>query len=86
MCDYVTFIHRGEILYSEEKDALLERMCVVKCSAQQLERLDRTAVHGVRRGQFGAEVLAERALVPADLVADPATLEDIIVFTARKER
>ena len=86
VCDYVTFIHRGEILYSEEKDALLERMCVVKCSAQQLERLDKKAVHGVRRGQFGAEVLAERALVPADLVADPATLEDIIVFTARKER
>lgn len=86
VCDYVTFIHRGEILYSEEKDALLERMCVVKCSAQQLERLDKKAVHGVRRGQFGAEVLAERALVPADLMADPATLEDIIVFTARKER
>ncbi len=86
VCDYVTFIHQGRIVYSEEKDALLERMCVVKCSAEQLEQLDRKAVHGVRRGQFGAEVLAERALVPADLVADPATLEDIIVFTARKER
>ncbi len=86
VCDYVTFIHQGRILYSEEKDALLERLCVVKCSAQQLEQLDKKAVHGVRRGQFGAEVLADRALVPAGLVTDPATLEDVIVFTARKER
>ena len=31
VCDYVTFLHGGKVLLSEEKDALLERYGVLNC-------------------------------------------------------
>ena len=86
VCDYVTFLHRGKVLYSEEKDALLERMCILKCTPQQLEAIDQRAIHGVRRGAFGIEALAEREYLPEGCVTDRATLDDIIVYAARGER
>ena len=86
VCDYVTFLHRGKVLYSEEKDALLERMCILKCTSQQLEAIDQRAIHGVRRGAFGIEALAEREYLPEGCVTDRATLDDIIVYAARGER
>ncbi len=86
VCDYVTFLHRGKVLYSEEKDALLERMCILKCTSQQLEAIDQRAIHGVRWGAFGIEALAEREYLPEGCVTDRATLDDIIVYAARGER
>ena len=86
VCDYVTFIHRGKVLYSEEKDALLERMCILKCTQEQLKEIDRRAIHGVRRGAFGVEALAERARLPDGCVTDRATLDDIIVYVTKGER
>lgn len=86
VCDYVTFIHRGKVLYSEEKDALLERMCILKCTQEQLKEIDRRAIHGVRRGAFGVEALAERDRLPDGCVTDRATLDDIIVYVAKGER
>ncbi len=86
VCDYVTFIHRGKVLYSEEKDALLERMCILKCTQEQLKDIDRRAIHGVRRGAFGVEALAERDRLPDGCVTDRATLDDIIVYVAKGER
>lgn len=83
ICDYVTFIHQGNILYSEEKDVLLDRLCVAKCSKEQFDHLNKTDIKGMRQGKFGAEVLMEREFVPKDLSIDPATLEDIIVFISK---
>ena len=86
VCDYVTFIHRGKVLYSEEKDALLERMCILKCTQEKLKEIDSRAIHGVRRGAFGVEALAERDRLPDGCVTDRATLDDIIVYVAKGER
>lgn len=84
VCDYVTFIRAGKVLYSEEKDLLLSRMGMLHGTRAQLERLEQSAVHGVRRGEFGIEALVERKKVPAGWAVEPATLDDIIVFTARE--
>ncbi len=86
ICDYVTFIHQGSILYSEEKDVLLDRLCVVKCSKEQFDSLDKAGIKGVRQGKFGTEVLMERESVPNGLSIDHATLEDIIVFVSKGEQ
>lgn len=86
ICDYVTFIHQGSVLYSEEKDLLLERLCVVKCSKEQLDDLDKAKIKGVRQSKFGAEVLMERDSVPDGLSIDNVTLEDIIIFISKGEK
>lgn len=86
ICDYVTFLHRGRVVFSEEKDALCERLGILKCTREQLRELDGKAVLGVRESSFGAEALVERDGVPAGLLTERATLDDIIVFLAKGEK
>lgn len=86
ICDYVTFLHRGHVLLSEEKDVLLERLGILKCTREQLRELDEAAVLGVRESSFGVEALVERENVPAGLLIEHASLDDILVFLIKGEK
>ncbi len=83
VCDYITLIHRGKILLCEQKDVLLEKYCVLKCSEDELKSLDRTLVKGIRRNQFGVEALVLRDRIPSSMVTDPASLEEIMLFLVK---
>ncbi len=85
ICDYVAFLHRGKLVFCEEKNALQEKYVVLKCSRQELETLDRSAIVGVRQNSFGAEALALRDRIPAGLVCDPASIEDIMLYHVKEE-
>lgn len=85
ICDYVTFLHHGRVLLSEEKDSLCERLGILKCTREQLKELDNQAVLGVRESAFGSEALVEREKVPAGLMIEHASLDDIIVFLSKGE-
>ena len=85
VCDYITLIHGGRIVFSEEKDALLEKYVVAKVSEAELRSLDPAKVAGVRRSAFGAEALVERGAARG-LVCDPAGIEDIMLYYLRGER
>ena len=84
VCDYISFIHGGRMVFSEEKDALLEKYVVAKLSEAELRALDPAKVAGVRRSAFGAEALVERSAARG-LVSDPAGIEDIMLFYLRGE-
>ncbi len=86
LCDYVAFLHRGELLLFEEKDRLLEEYAIARLPEERLRDLPEEAVHGVRRGKYGAEALVERRRVRVDLPLERPSLEDIIVFFARGEK
>lgn len=85
VCDYITFIHGGRIIFSEEKDTLLEKYVVAKLSEAELRALDPSKVAGVRRSAFGAEALVERGAARG-LICDPAGIEDIMLYYLRGER
>ena len=85
VCDYITLIHGGRIVFSEEKDTLLEKYVVAKVSEAELRALDPAKVAGVRRSAFGAEALVERSAARG-LVCDPAGIEDIMLYYLRGER
>ena len=78
-CDYITFIHEGGIVFSEEKDTLLEKYVVAKGSADEIAALDPGAVIGVRHSQFGCEALVERGAA-AGLLNERASIEDIMLY------
>lgn len=86
IADYVTFIHQGKIYFSQRKDDLLNQYSVVKCSEAELSGIDPAVIHGVRRHQFGTEALVEKDAVPAGVIADRASIEDIMLFTVRGEK
>ncbi len=80
ICDYITFLHEGRVVFSEEKTELLEKYVIVRCSEQELSCLEPSAVIGMRRSSFGAEALVLRNRVPERYVKDPATIEDIMLY------
>ncbi len=85
IADYVTFIHQGKILLSEPKDLLLEKYGVIRCTKEELAALDKSAVVGVRRHQFGVEALVEKKKISGVYTIDKASIEDIMLFIARGE-
>ena len=85
ICDYIAFLHRGRLVLCEEKDVLLDKYGILKCTRGQLENIPREAVHGRRVGTYGVEALVERELMPRDLVIDRPTLEDIILYMVKEE-
>lgn len=52
ICDYITFIHNGEIVFSENKDDLLERYAVINVSDKQIEELDEKAIVALDKKAF----------------------------------
>ena len=86
IADYVTFIHKGTVFFSEPKDQLLETYGILKCSEAELAQLDPTAVKGVRRHQFGVEALVEKSKLCGGHIIDKASIEDIMLFIARGDR
>ena len=84
ICDYIAFLHKGKLVLCEEKDVLLDKYAVLKCTREQLANIPQEAVHGKRAGTYGVEALVERELVPNGLVLDRAALEDIILYMVKE--
>ncbi len=86
ICDYIAFLHKGRLVLCEEKDLLLDKYGILKCSREQLANIPQEAIHGRRVGTYGVEALVERAFMPRDAVVDRASLEDIILYMVKGEQ
>ena len=86
IADYIVFIHKGRVVLSGEKDALLERFGIARCG-KDAEIREKDLVVSTRRGEFGTSMLVDgreefRKANP-DIVVDDASLEDIMVYVIR---
>ena len=86
LCDYIAFLHRGQLLLCEEKDRLKERYGVLRCTRETLTALNPAAVLGKRESPYGVEAIVERNRVPAGLELGPVDLEDLFIVMAKGER
>ena len=84
ICDYIAFIHKGRLLLFEEKDALLDRHCIVQCSEEQFNSLPEQAVKGVKKTPFGINAIVEKEYVPSDIQKLPVTIEELFVFMVKE--
>lgn len=89
IADYITYLHRGQVILSAPKDDILEQYGQVGCSAAQLSALEPELLTRVRRGEFGCHALvADRAAfqrVHPELSVEPVTLDDIMLFVGKGE-
>lgn len=83
VCDYITYIHRGRLVFSDEKDRLMEKYVVVKGTKSQLDTLEPSAVVSIRENAFGAEALVKREWIPEGLAWEPADMETMMIFHNR---
>ena len=86
IADEITFIHKGEVLLSEPRDELLDTCGILRCTADQLNALDPSAVRAKRVGTFGCEALVRRDGVPENWSVEPVNIEQIMLFLTRGER
>ena len=86
LCDYITFLHKGELLLCEEKDRLYEQYGVLHTTAEKLAELDAAAVKGSRITDYGAEAIVDRALIPAGFELSPISIEELFVVMAKSDR
>lgn len=85
VADYITFIHKGKILFSESKDNLLCKYGVLKCRASEFEIIDKSIVAGYRKSKFGVEALVLKDKIKGKHIIDHASIEDIMLFSIKGE-
>ena len=80
ICDSIAFVHKGRLLFCEEKDKLMEEYALLKLSKADFEAVPPEAVVSMRENPYGVEVLVRREMVNGALTPERATLEEIILF------
>ena len=86
VCDYITLIHKGSIIFSEVKDELIEKYGILKCGKDELADIDAGAIIGMRENAFGIEALVLKNRIPEGFVVDLATLDEIMLFYVKGEK
>jgi len=89
IADYITFINNGSIVFSEEKDVIMDKYCVVKGSKELLTGNLQGEFLGIRKNSFGFEALSDnykkiKEHFKDKVVIEKASLEDIMVFSVRR--
>lgn len=88
VADYITFINKGEIIFSESKDKILEDYAIVKGKKELLDRDIRKEFIGLKENSYGFEALTNdinriRGLLRQNVLIEKPSLEDIMVYTVR---
>lgn len=82
VCDYIAFLHAGKLVFFEEKDRLLERFGIYRCSPEERSALPKGAVLGLRRTTYGDEVLIDKTIA-SEVETGRTTIEDIMVLMVK---
>ncbi|MGL4338622.1 MAG: ABC transporter ATP-binding protein [Turicibacter sp.] len=84
VADYITFIHKGNLIFSESKDSLLNDYTIIKCGESDFNQMDKNIMISHRCLSHSYEVLVKKAPVILNkynhLVMDAPTLEDFMLF------
>ena len=85
VCDYVTFLHGGKVLLSEEKDALLERYGVLNCSGEEFSAIPREAAVSFRRSPYGVTAVVRQEALPSGVQVQRVGLEELFRALVQEE-
>ena len=86
LCDYIAFIHKGKLLICDEKDRLLEKYGIIRCSVQELESIDNYAVKSKKESPYGVEAIVERDSVSNGFEISPVGIEELFVSLVKGEK
>ncbi|MEY8389951.1 ABC transporter ATP-binding protein [Lachnospiraceae bacterium] len=90
IADYITFIHQGNIIFSENKDTLIYNYGILRCGNDAFLALDKTDILACRKMDYQWEVLvADRKAAASkyrNAAVDPATIDEIMLLYVKGER
>lgn len=89
IADEITFIDKGRILLSGEKDSILEEHAIIRCGKKEAENINDDCVIFKKMEAYGCEILVNDADAArkkwGDALVEPATLEEIMLFYVARE-
>lgn len=89
IADSIAYLHRGQLLFHEDKDVLMQEYGLLRCGEADLARLPEGTAVFTRRSAFGCETLVKGRqevlrLLPG-AVCDPAGIDDIMRFYSGRD-
>ncbi|MCL2773050.1 MAG: ABC transporter ATP-binding protein [Oscillospiraceae bacterium] len=90
IADYITFIHNGNVLFTEKKDELIYNYGVIRCKSAQFAEIDRHDIIAYRKQDYQIDVLvadkqtAERKY--RDFIIDNVSIENIMLMLIKGEK
>lgn len=90
IADFVTFINNGQIVFSCSRENLLDNYALVKGGKECLSNEVKKHFVGLRENKFGFEALTKdkktiSGLLAGKIVLEKPTLDDIMLYTVRRE-
>lgn len=89
IADYITFLHKGEIIFSETKDDMLDSYGVIKCGRGDFDKIEKKDMIGCRKNSFGYEVLVKNKQNMKrkyhGMVIDDCGIDEIMLYYVKRE-
>ncbi len=89
VADYITFIHKGKVIFTHEKDTLVDNYGILNCGAAVFDTLDKSDIVAYRKEDYQFKVLVKdrnkAAKQYANAIIGPATIEEIMLFYVKGE-
>lgn len=79
ICDYIAFLHQGQLLVCQEKDVLLSEYGILHCTSQQMDTIHPSAVIGKKESAYGVEAIVRRSDIPAGQDYSPVNIEELFL-------
>ena len=89
VADYITFIHKGKLVFSHEKDDLIDNYGIANCKAAVFDAMDKSQIIAYRKEDYQYKVLVRNRHTITkknpDVIDGPATIEEIMLFYVKGE-
>lgn len=89
VADYITFLHKGKVIFSHEKNDLVDNYGIVSCGAAIFDTLNKTEIIAYRKEDYQYKVLVKNRDKAAKnypkAIVSPATIEEIMLFYVKGE-
>lgn len=99
IADYVMLIHKGRLLFMENKDELLYKYGIVRCTKQQAALIPKDLIAGKDENEYQTNVLIKNrqylqesafrqavgAVSDRDYIIDRASIEDVLLYLVKAE-
>ena len=88
ICDYIVFLHRGQVLMAEEKDALDEQYAVALCDEAGFAKLRGAhpgAILRVLRAHGAVRALVRREEIGEGALLERASIEEVMLLLTKGE-
>ena len=84
--DYITYISYGELFFTGSKDDFVDMFRIVKGGIEELSDDLKNKAAGIRTFPTGFEALMKTENISGfpNLTVEPATIDEIVVFTSKK--